>query len=80
MTARSRGEVFFRAMMTLAAFVALTGGVRAASIVQVVGFAFAEHGTNFEDYQQFDPTLGTLTQVSINVSGGATRANFSSRT
>lgn len=43
----------------------------AESVIQVVDVHAAIHGTTFDHYQPFDPSLGTLTEVAITVIGTA---------
>lgn len=62
-----------RLTMTLAVAAMIMFGVQAqgGTITQTVGFHFAEAGTTFFDYNQFNPALGTLNgvQFAINVTG-----------
>jgi hypothetical protein len=76
MIAQTRGEVCFKAVMTVVAFVVLTGGAHAGSIVQDTFFQYQEHNTELGSFQQFDPALGTLTGVEISVSGTATGPDY----
>jgi hypothetical protein len=76
MIAQTRGEVCFKAVMTVVAFVVLTGGAHAASIVQTASFQFQEANTNFGSFQQFNPALGTLTGVEISVSAVGTGPEY----
>ena len=76
MTARSCLNLCFRAMMSLVVFVAIPGAAHAGSIVQAVGFTFQPIDTTFGSYQQFDPSLGTLSEVVIEVSGSAQAGNL----
>jgi hypothetical protein len=73
---QTRGEVRFKAVMTVVAFVVLTGGAHAGSIVQDTFFQYREHNTELGSFQQFNPALGTLTGVEISVSGTATGPDY----
>jgi hypothetical protein len=76
MIAQTRREVCFKAVMTVVAFVVLTGGAHAASIVQTASFQFQEANTNFGSFQQFNLALGTLTGVEISVSAAGTGPEY----
>ena len=79
MIAQTRGEVCFKTVMTVVAFVVLTGGAHADSIVQTVSFRFQEANTMPGSFLQFNPALGTLTAVEISVSGTATGPDYTFR-
>jgi len=55
--------------MTLAVLLAIASSAQSGEITQTVDFRFAEHDTYFSFFNQFDPTLGTLTRVDVAVSG-----------
>jgi hypothetical protein len=71
-----RNVIMFRIMTSMFAtflFVLYgpVGGAQAGTIVQSVNFHFAEAGTNFDYFWGFDPSLGTLSEVDVRVSGDA---------
>jgi hypothetical protein len=76
MIAQTRGEVCFKAVMTVVVLVGLTGGAHADSIVQTTPFRFQEADTMPGQFLQFNPALGTLTAVEISVSGTATGPDY----
>jgi hypothetical protein len=57
--------------LTLGILIGLGGRANAASIVQTVDYGFAPHGTNFGYYNQFNPSMGTLLDVTIQTQGNA---------
>jgi hypothetical protein len=65
----SRSEILFRGMIALAVVLGIASATKADTIVQTADFHFATHGTMIGQYQQFDPRLGTLTEVGISVTG-----------
>jgi hypothetical protein len=58
-------------LTTLVVLLLLSTVSQAGSITQTVPFNFALHGTNYQPYHQFDPALGVLDEVDIEVIGGA---------
>jgi hypothetical protein len=76
-TAKFREGIFFGAAIAMGIFIGLASRADAGTIVQTVGFSFATHGTTYGIYQQFDPSLGSLTEVDVTVSGGASVGNIS---
>lgn len=66
---------FLAATLTLG----LGGDAVAGSIVQTVRFSFAEHGTSFGGYAQFDPALGPLLEVDIAFAGTGRTSTYTFR-
>jgi hypothetical protein len=79
----SFAQAFCCVTLTFGILMGLEDRANAASIVQVVTYRFAEHGTSVGLYDQFNPKLGTLLDVMIQCQGeiGAFDAfNFSNLT
>jgi hypothetical protein len=86
MSTHSPVKQALKAAMTLVASAIFANGADAASIIQTADFvALPMEPPEFGSYAQFDPALGTLTQVDFGVTGtlgdgSATFFNMSDQT
>jgi len=72
MTTHLPGKLALKAAVALFAFGIVADGADAASIVQTANFlVLPRTPPEFDPYLQFDPALGTLTEVDFGVSGSA---------
>lgn len=56
--------------------VLFAGQVTAGTITQVMSVRQGSHDTSYLPYSQFDPSLGTLTEVRLDFTNGLARSNY----
>jgi hypothetical protein len=70
MSTHLHGKLALKAAVALFPFAILANGADAASIVQTANFVFVPKSPpGLDPYFQFDPALGTLTEVDFRVTG-----------
>jgi hypothetical protein len=69
--AHSRAAVVSLALLAVGTFIEAHSQADAGIIEYTASYEFVSHGTNFDFYRQFDPALGTLTEVAISDAGSA---------